>query len=359
MDQEIIDNYYSQIGSSFYNSTEFYELKADNNISFIPNARFGIGILSCFMVADTLIVDTRRLYGAHDSSEPLKIIVQGHDSIFWISKGDRNIPGTTTELILRETNPWTILSDEKLVEHIESTVPNPSINIEIKTKSKNISHNESYFRNLDPSALKDHSWVQHDNIREFNLNLSKSILGIDGKALIGILEKDDLPVEKIEVLSKDVIIDGKSYELGMTIKMTTNEIAKTSDSIGVDDDGDIIEEDSYQWLAKSKSKLSLYGIEIPMSLFPTLWGTKQNVQLKWPFPMIIVLDIAEPTELELNSARTEIIYNEQWIEFEENLAYVICSELSKNVQKNYWNKLKELFQDKMKDTPFIRGLGRV
>lgn len=56
MDEDIIDNYYSKVGSSFYKSTEFYNLKSESNADFTPTSRFGIGILSCFMVADTLIV---------------------------------------------------------------------------------------------------------------------------------------------------------------------------------------------------------------------------------------------------------------------------------------------------------------
>jgi len=102
MDQYIIDNYYSKIGSSFYKSTDFYNLKSETNASFTPTSRFGIGILSCFMVADTLEVDTKRVYAQHNSSEPLNIVVEGQESIFWIKAGKRELPGTTTRLHLRE-----------------------------------------------------------------------------------------------------------------------------------------------------------------------------------------------------------------------------------------------------------------
>lgn len=53
MDQYIIDNYYSKVGTSFYKSTDFYTLKSETKADFTPTSRFGIGILSCFMVADT------------------------------------------------------------------------------------------------------------------------------------------------------------------------------------------------------------------------------------------------------------------------------------------------------------------
>lgn len=106
MDQYIIDNYYSKVGSSFYKSTDFYILKSESNADFTPTSRFGIGILSCFMVSDTLIVDTKRVYAPHKSIEALNVTVEGQESIFWIKEGKREIPGTTTKLILRKTqNP--------------------------------------------------------------------------------------------------------------------------------------------------------------------------------------------------------------------------------------------------------------
>ena len=95
MDQHVIEEYYSKVGSSFYKSPEFYKLKLESKAEFTPTSRFGIGILSCFMVADTLIVDTRRVYGPHDSSEAMNISIEGQESIFWIKPGQREVPGTS------------------------------------------------------------------------------------------------------------------------------------------------------------------------------------------------------------------------------------------------------------------------
>ena len=36
MDQDIIDSFYSKIGSSFYKSSEFYDLKSKSNANFVP-----------------------------------------------------------------------------------------------------------------------------------------------------------------------------------------------------------------------------------------------------------------------------------------------------------------------------------
>ena len=123
MDQYIIDNYYSKIGSSFYKSPDFYELKSKSKADFTPTSRFGIGILSCFMVADTLVVDTRKLYGAHDSSKAINITIEGQESIFWIKQGQREVPGTSTKLFLRKSvNPWDNLSEEEFIQSVENEI---------------------------------------------------------------------------------------------------------------------------------------------------------------------------------------------------------------------------------------------
>ena len=47
MNQHIIDNYYTNVGCSYYSSREFSELMVSFKSSFTPISRFGIGILSC------------------------------------------------------------------------------------------------------------------------------------------------------------------------------------------------------------------------------------------------------------------------------------------------------------------------
>ncbi|RZJ79446.1 MAG: metal-dependent phosphohydrolase, partial [Flavobacterium sp.] len=89
MDQYIIDKFYSKVGSSYYSSSDFLELKSTLKSTFIPTSRFGIGILSCFMISDSIEVETKRIYEAHESSPPLNISIVGQESIFYIKSGTR------------------------------------------------------------------------------------------------------------------------------------------------------------------------------------------------------------------------------------------------------------------------------
>lgn len=361
MDQYIIDTYYSKVGSSFYKSIDFYELKSKSNANFTPTSRFGIGILSCFMVADTLVVETRRVYGPHNSSKPINLTVEGQESIFWIKQGSRETPGTSTKLYLRKgTNPWDRMDETEFIQSVENVIPNPPFSITIKSKSNEMVRNENSFKDLEAKSLKGNLWNDHENIRQFDINLNDEHNGIIGSALIGILERHGMPIDKLEVIAKNVEIDGVNYELEKQIDVKENEIELSSTSITIDDESQISSSKSFSTLAKSKSRISLHGIEIPSSLFQEYWRVQKNqARLVLPFPALLVIDICGAMDLDLNSARTNIIISEKWTEFEEKLSYLVCNELSKQTNKEYWDQLKKMFLLNTKNESFINGLTNV
>jgi len=266
MDQYIIDNYYSKVGSSFYKSTDFYNLKSETKATFIPTSRFGIGILSCFMVADTLEVDTKRVYAQHKSSEALNITVEGQESIFWIKAGKRDLPGTTTKLHLRKArNPWESMTEEKFIESVGNVIPNPPFKIYIETRSHKKSLDENSFREITTVSLKDYSWSKHENIKEFEIEIDNPGIGIIGSVSVAMLESQGVPKKEINITSIDVTVDQKKYTLEKKLWISDNSIEQDSSSITVNDSGGISKDSSTRDLAQSKARLSLHGVEVPTS----------------------------------------------------------------------------------------------
>ena len=361
MDQYIIDNYYSKVGSSFYKSTDFYNLKSESNADFTPTSRFGIGILSCFMVADTLIVDTKLKKAADESGDAINVTVEGQESIFWIKPSKRTNAGTTTKLILRKTkHPWDKMADDEFIKSVENVVPNPPFKINIETSKSKKTRDENSFNEATADLLKDYSWNEHENIRQFEISLAKKEQGFIGSAIVAILESHGKPVSHIELNSRDVEIEGETYTLEKTLSISQNSIDESSKTITINDNGDISKDSSSREYARSKSRISLHGIEIPSTLFPESWRMKTNqVKIIWPFPLIIVIDICGKRDLDLNSPRTEIIMSGKWIDFEEELAFQICNSISESVTLDYWNELKTILASKTKNELFVRGLNRV
>lgn len=361
MDQYIIDNYYSKVGSSFYKSTDFFNLKSESNADFTPTSRFGIGILSCFMVSDTLIVDTKRILGPHKSSEALNVTVEGQESIFSIKEGSRDIPGTTTKLILRKSkNPWENMDEEQFISSVENIIPNPPFKINIITQSHQKIRDQNSFSEVTAISLKDFSWRSNENIKLIEMKFTDKSIGIIGSATVAILESHGKPVKEVATNVREIEIEGSLYSLDKHMKMKENSISESSKTITITDNGDIREDSSSREFARSMSRLSLHGIEVPTTLFPDYWMVKNNqVRIAWPFPLIIVVDICNKRDLDLNSPRTEIILSEKWADFEEQLAYEVCKNVSKSVDKDYWNQLKAILGEGTKSEHFLAALSRL
>lgn len=361
MDEYIIDNYYSKVGSSFYKSTDFFNLKAESNAEFTATSRFGIGILSCFMVTDTLVVDTKRTLGPHKSSDALNITVEGQDSIFWIKAGKREVPGTTTKLILRKAaHPWDDMTEDEFINSVQRVIPNPPFQINIETNQLKKFIDNNSFKQTTANSLKDHTWKDNEYIRNFDIKFDDNSLGFTGSAIVSILEESGKPVEKIELNSRDVEIEGKIYSLERNLIISENAIKEDSKTITIDDNGDIKQNTSTSEFSRSKSSISLHGIEVPTTLFPAYWSMKpKQVKINWPFPLILVLDIGGTRDLDLNSPRTEIIMSKKWIDFEEELAFQVCKKILEVVSENYWEEWKDTIKTQTKNETFLRGLDKV
>lgn len=59
MTEEVIENHFLKIGCSYYKSQEFFRKQAEWGSSFTPTSQFGIGVLSCFMIAKKIEVITK------------------------------------------------------------------------------------------------------------------------------------------------------------------------------------------------------------------------------------------------------------------------------------------------------------
>jgi len=80
MNEKIIKNYFLKVGNSYYNSPEFEAEKIGykkNEVDFTPISRFGIGILSCFLIADKVEVSSYK-----DNFSPLKLSIEGINNYY-------------------------------------------------------------------------------------------------------------------------------------------------------------------------------------------------------------------------------------------------------------------------------------
>ena len=80
MTEEIINKFLLKVGNSYYNSDEFkvrkLGYKKSDGVDFTPISRFGIGILSCFIIGDQVEINTRSIKSI-DGILPIRISLKG------------------------------------------------------------------------------------------------------------------------------------------------------------------------------------------------------------------------------------------------------------------------------------------
>jgi hypothetical protein len=84
MSEDVIKNYFMRVGRSFYRSGEFNAQRqrlAAQGIQLEATSQFGIGILSCFMVAERIEIESYRL-----NERPLSITIEGPTKYFVIRR---------------------------------------------------------------------------------------------------------------------------------------------------------------------------------------------------------------------------------------------------------------------------------
>lgn len=95
MDRYVIENYLSVAGASYYRSKDFQRL----GLNFDPISRFGIGILSCFGVAESVEIETRTDPVLGASAEAWKIEIPARMRFWSIYRNtDEGKPGTKVKV---------------------------------------------------------------------------------------------------------------------------------------------------------------------------------------------------------------------------------------------------------------------
>jgi len=96
MDFETAKKYLSLIGSAFYLSDDFRKMVSENK-SFDPISRWGLGILSCFLISSSVNIETKRM-----GSQPCRFVIPRIDRGWRYEIGSTNRIGTRVTLVLNE-----------------------------------------------------------------------------------------------------------------------------------------------------------------------------------------------------------------------------------------------------------------
>ena len=160
MTRKVIQDYFTQVGKSCYRSADYRQEQAalaNAGYTTSPISLFGIGILSCFMIAERLEVRTRPGEADDDERQSFDVTISGPGSLFWLKPGTLKHQGTEITLFLKrgfqlQHNARTLLN--RLRKHFGYPIqtdedPKTSSEIEEETGSKD----QSKTIPIDPAFL--------------------------------------------------------------------------------------------------------------------------------------------------------------------------------------------------------------
>ncbi len=134
MDESIFREYFLQIGKSYYSSPKFYSKYSGIDVT----SEFGIGILSVFMIASSISIESRK--EPDDPNSPFAPIYYdiptAHGFIIQ-RQGKRKEIGTSITLKLMESNPF---KNKNAINILEEIIPNPPFPIILNQEGHEIKY---------------------------------------------------------------------------------------------------------------------------------------------------------------------------------------------------------------------------
>lgn len=135
MDEHILSEYFLKVGNSYYNSPEFERLcrKLGSMQPFIPIARFGIGLVSGFMIADAIEVTTRHICSPRNDNISRLVRIERMGGLAFVTRSPDDTYGTCVGIRLRpdvQANyDWFAL---KAISYLKNTIVRPAFDIRVK-----------------------------------------------------------------------------------------------------------------------------------------------------------------------------------------------------------------------------------
>lgn len=187
------------------------------------------------------------------------------------------------------------------------------------------------------SLKDDHTWKEEENISIIKINLNDKEKGFRGRAKIAYISNlaGDI-LESFVITEKKVRVDNEDYTLLANIAYGDNCIERKVTSLEVNEEGSVETKNGFHQIFMSRAAFLLHGIDVPCNIFSDYSDLGQKAILHFPFSIRFRLGIGASNDLNLNSARTQIIYDEVWADFEKMFTETVCDKIKEKVSKEDW-----------------------
>ena len=188
MDDKVLSNYFFNIGKSYYRSSDFQAYKKKQSIKeFSPISKFGIGVLSIFMIADSLMVTTQNGYSESDKKQKT-IFIDDSESLAFVKENSNTEQGTSIEIRLKrgqDTKEYL----EKLYEYIKEVFLHPAVSIQLyDLEGKETNLPADVYTTIIPEKKE---LFKQNGVEVVEVNLGKYSSTVKGWATVILFKNED------------------------------------------------------------------------------------------------------------------------------------------------------------------------
>lgn len=362
MDRHILEHYYSKVGACFYKSKEFYELMAEHHVYFETISRFGIGVLSYFLVANRVRINTRRIMSSERVKEAVDVEVDGVNGLFWLARSDRKTIGTSTNLELLANHPWRDLDDEAILVALEAVLPEPPFEIEIRIGSTRHSYIGSLPIDNVTDDVRQHRSAVLPYIRSLPLHFRSSDGGYEVQGYVAWLQHRDVISSEFTLQSSPMRVQKTGQHVNITNKIALENgfIDHLSTSFNLD--GEKFNElESYYHLVEPRIDLSVHGFFVPFDPFTRTRQLRRaplrpRCTIATPLCFRIKLNVRSPSDLSLNAARDDVLPDEKWFSLVTWLYREVIRNIKRDLADEQWDDFCKLSDFSHNDKIYLQVL---
>lgn len=200
MDDKVLSDYFFKIGNSYYQSDEFKTFKKEKRIAdFTPSSRFGIGILSVFMIGNVVKITTSNKYSVRGDTLQRTLIVDNTESLAVVQEGPATENGTKIEVQLHsDKDNETFIKG--LFGYIKESIIRPSVPVllTMPDKTETRIETERYYKLAGVISEE----LEASAIETIEIDLNKHSELLKGKAFLFFFRKDDGKLSFIDPTGK-------------------------------------------------------------------------------------------------------------------------------------------------------------
>lgn len=306
MDEDVFKNYFLQVGKSFYSSPTFYGRFSEVDVT----SEFGIGILSTFMIANSIIVESRK--EPEDTLNPFKpILFEIPTAYSYLVRKESQMTDIGTKITLKLKNKE-LFKKYPIKEVLEQLIPSPPVNVEVFYYQEKFIHSPK----INTQTLKelDFDLIKNDNA--FMESLRKLRRWAEKEIMI-----NDFKLIEIDFDSEDCC---KHIEGKLILKSTMR--------------------DEYNFGYQGKLTQRNFTVGYPI-MYKKTFSIESNEEVKNLFPCWCSfsgeVNLTKSASLSITPDRTNLILDEKYEKIKKSIELLVIESI-----KIHLKKMRSLLTDK-------------